>query len=84
MFLVSDDGNRATIDIATSEDGISWDRRGSTLRLGRRQHGRSRVRSPAILRLRDGHLRLWYSARVTGVPVDGWQLWTTDFVKTTA
>lgn len=84
MFYVSDDGARATIDLATSADGVTWDRRGSTLRLGRRHHDRSRVRSPAILRRHDGRLQLWYSARTTGDPPNGCRLWCTDFVKGTS
>jgi predicted GH43/DUF377 family glycosyl hydrolase len=81
MFFVSDDGADTTIDVATSEDGVSWDRRGSTLRLGRNHKGRTRVRSPAVLRLRDHRLRLWYSARTTDDPADGCRLWSTDFTK---
>jgi predicted GH43/DUF377 family glycosyl hydrolase len=81
MFFVSDDGARATVDIATSDDGVSWDRRGSTLRLGRRHNDRSQLRSPAVLRLRDHHLRLWYAARTTGDPANGCRLWSADFAK---
>lgn len=84
MFYVNDDGSRATIDIATSTDGVAWDRRGSTLRLGPRQNDRSHIRSPAVLRLRDHHLRLWYAARLTDEPANGCRLWSTDFVKAKA
>lgn len=83
MFFVSDDSTRSTVDIATSGDGVSWDRRGSTFRLGRRHHDRSRIRSPAVLRMRDHSLRLWYAARTSGDPADGCRLWSADFVKTT-
>jgi predicted GH43/DUF377 family glycosyl hydrolase len=84
MFFVSDDGTRATVDIATSDDGVAWDRRGSTLRVGRRHHDRSHLRSPAVLRLRDHRLRLWYAARTNGDPADGCRLWSADFVKSSA
>jgi predicted GH43/DUF377 family glycosyl hydrolase len=84
MFFVSDDGTGATIDMATSDDGVTWDRRGSTLRLRRRQHDRTRIRSPAVVRLRDGHLRLWYAARTASDPVDGCRLWSADFVSAKA
>lgn len=82
MLFVSDDGTRSTIDMATSADGVSWDRRGSTLRLGHRPHDSSRIRSPVAVRLHDGCLRLWYAARTTGDVADGCRLWSADFVKT--
>jgi predicted GH43/DUF377 family glycosyl hydrolase len=82
MFFVSDDDARTSIEVATSNDGVSWARRGSTLRLGRRHHDRSRLRSPAVLRMQDRRLRLWYAARTTGDPPNGCRLWSTDFLKT--
>jgi predicted GH43/DUF377 family glycosyl hydrolase len=82
MFFVSDDDERTTVDVATSSDGITWERRGSTLRLGRRHHDRSRLRSPAVLRLQDHRLRLWYAARTKGDPPNGCRLWSADFLKT--
>jgi predicted GH43/DUF377 family glycosyl hydrolase len=84
MFFVSDDGTRATVDIATSSDGVAWDRRGSTLRVGRRHPDRSHLRSPAVLGMRDRRLRLWYAARTTDDPADGCRLWSTKFEKATA
>lgn len=81
MFFVTDDGARATIDIATSDDGVSWARRGSTVLPERRRHGPSRIRSPVVLRLRDHHLRLWYAARTVDDPANGCRLWSADFVK---
>jgi predicted GH43/DUF377 family glycosyl hydrolase len=81
MFFVSDDSKRASVEIATSDDGVSWARRGSTFRLGRRHHDRSRVRSPAVLRRHDRRLQLWYSARTTGDPADGCRLWSAEFEK---
>jgi predicted GH43/DUF377 family glycosyl hydrolase len=82
MFFVSDDSKKASVEIATSDDGVSWDRRGSTFRLGRRHHDRSRVRGPAVLRRNDRRLQLWYSARTTGDPADGCRLWSAEFEKT--
>jgi predicted GH43/DUF377 family glycosyl hydrolase len=81
MFFVSDDGDRTSIELATSDDGVSWARRGSTFKLGRRHHDRSRLRSPGVLRLHDRSLRLWYAARTKGDPPNGCHLWCADFLK---
>jgi predicted GH43/DUF377 family glycosyl hydrolase len=64
MLFVCDDGTPASIEMATSRDGVEWDRRGTTLRLG--ESGESdrmanRIGSPVAAHLQDGRLRLWYS-----------------------
>jgi len=80
MFFVSDDGQQATIDMATSDDGVSWRRRGTTLSgASRDAHLNTRLRSPCALELRDGGLCLWYAARVPGDLEDGYRLWCADF-----
>jgi predicted GH43/DUF377 family glycosyl hydrolase len=62
MFYVSEDGDRASIALATSTDGASWDRRGTTLApTGEQPEGRS-VDTPCVVRLKDGSLHMWYSA----------------------
>jgi predicted GH43/DUF377 family glycosyl hydrolase len=65
MFYGSDDGQRVSIALATSTDGVAWDRRGITLApTGEGPDGHS-VQAPCVLRLHDGSLRMWYS----GLPV---------------
>lgn len=79
MVFVCDDGIRASIDTATSRDGVSWDRRGSTLRLGHRGLRPNRIRSPNATHMNDGRLHLWYSARASGDPPGSCRLWTATF-----
>jgi predicted GH43/DUF377 family glycosyl hydrolase len=66
MFYVSDDDRRPAIQMATSEDGVSWDRRGNTLPGSGDDLDALEERSPCVLRLRDGTLRLWFASRPTG------------------
>jgi predicted GH43/DUF377 family glycosyl hydrolase len=75
MFYVSDDGARAAIDMATSDDGVTWDRRGTTLDPGHAD-AYGRVRSPSAIRLHDGRLRLWYAAQAAGEVADAYHLWS--------
>jgi predicted GH43/DUF377 family glycosyl hydrolase len=65
MFYGSDDERRVSIALATSADGVTWDRRGTTLEpSGEGPDGLS-VDAPCVLRLTDGSLRMWYA----GLPV---------------
>jgi predicted GH43/DUF377 family glycosyl hydrolase len=66
MFYVSDDASRPAIQMATSEDGISWDRRGLTLPGSGDDVDPLEERSPCVLRLRDGTMRLWFATHPTG------------------
>ena len=63
MFYASDDGGRVAIAMATSTDGLSWDRHGTTL--GPMEDGPEAggVHTPCAVRLHDGSLHLWYAAR---------------------
>jgi predicted GH43/DUF377 family glycosyl hydrolase len=82
MFYVSDDGTRTAIDMATSDNGVTWDRRGTTLAPGDVDDASGHVRSPTAIHLNDGHLRLWYASHTAGDPADGYHLWSAD--QTTA
>jgi predicted GH43/DUF377 family glycosyl hydrolase len=66
LFYVSDDGRRTSIQMATSADGLSWDRRGTTLPGSGDDVDTLDERSPCVLRLRDGTLRLWFTSRPSG------------------
>ncbi len=63
MFFVSDDDRRPTIEMATSEDGIGWNRRGTMLPGSGEDVDTLGERSPCVVRLHDGTLRLWFAAR---------------------
>jgi predicted GH43/DUF377 family glycosyl hydrolase len=65
MFYASDDGKRTQIALATSTDGIVWDRRGTILAPSGEGPDGLCVHSPCVVRLHDGSLRIWYS----GLPV---------------
>jgi predicted GH43/DUF377 family glycosyl hydrolase len=82
MFYVSDSGTRATIDMATSDDGVTWDRRGTTLSPGYPDPDHDRLRSPSVLHLHDGSLRLWYATHTVGDEADGCHLWSADLADT--
>jgi len=65
MFYASQDGDRGSIALATSADGVSWDRRGTTLApTAEEPEGRS-LDTPCVVRLRDGSLHMWYAALAT-------------------
>ena len=78
MLYLSDDGARTTIEMATSGDGVSWDRRGTTLGPGQVEDAFARLRGPSAIRLHDGRLRLWYSAHTVGDAADSCRLWSAD------
>jgi predicted GH43/DUF377 family glycosyl hydrolase len=78
MFYVSDDGARTTIDMATSDDGAVWDRRGTTLGPGLADDDHGRVQSPSAMQLHDGRIRLWYATHTVGEVADSCHLWSAD------
>jgi predicted GH43/DUF377 family glycosyl hydrolase len=78
MFYVSEAGARAAIDMATSDDGVTWDRRGTTLAPGDVGDDSGLVRSPSAIHLTDGRLRLWYATHTAGDPADGYHLWSAE------
>jgi predicted GH43/DUF377 family glycosyl hydrolase len=78
MFYVSEAGARAAIDMATSDDGVTWDRRGTTLAPGDVGDDSGLVRSPSAMHLNDGRLRLWYATHTAGDPADGYHLRSAD------
>ena len=76
MFFVSDDDRRTTIQMATSVDGVSWARQGTTLS---GDEAAISVRSPCALRLHDGTLRLWYASEPATRTGAGCRLSVADF-----
>jgi predicted GH43/DUF377 family glycosyl hydrolase len=82
MFFVSDDDRRPMIQMATSEDGVSWDRRGITLPGSDENVDTLAERSPCVVRLRDSTLRMWFAGRPTGDVGAGYVLCSADFTAT--
>lgn len=66
MFYAADKGPDVSIDLATSPDGVSWNRRGPVLRASLQTDDEAAVHTPCALRCRDGSLRLWYAALAPG------------------
>jgi hypothetical protein len=64
--------------MATSDDGVTWDRRGTTLLSADVDDDSGLVRSRSAIHLNDGRLRLWYATHTAGDPADGYQLWSAD------
>jgi len=79
MFFVSDDGRRLAIQMATSEDGVSWNRRGNTLPGSGDDVDTLEERSPCMLRMSDGTLRLWFASRPTGDVPAAYRLCSANF-----
>jgi hypothetical protein len=64
-FFASDVGGPIRIAMATSSDGLSWDRRGTVLEPeGEGPDGLS-VHTPCVVRLHDGSVGMWYA----GIPI---------------
>jgi hypothetical protein len=78
MFDVSDDDHQTLVALATSVDGLNWDRRGTTI--APRHNGDRGVRSPCAARGRNGIVRLWYAAPNSSLPAASDRIWTADAV----
>jgi predicted GH43/DUF377 family glycosyl hydrolase len=79
MFYASDSGAGVNIAMATSADGLSWDRHGTTLEAtgdGAEAYG---VHTPCAVRLRDGSLNLWYAGLATGDTNLGYRICSARF-----
>ena len=62
MFYATEDSGRTCIALATSSDGMSWDRRGMVLEPADHGPATRSVHTPCAVKLRDGSLRMWYAA----------------------
>jgi predicted GH43/DUF377 family glycosyl hydrolase len=61
MMYTLEAGGNVAIALATSADGISWDRRGSVLPSAAGSGTALQVHTPCVVRLLDGSLRMWYA-----------------------
>lgn len=80
MFYASDDGRQVSVDLATSRDGMSWERRGVTLAPSGRGPDGLGAHSPCVVRLSDGSLRMWYAGLQLGDTQLAYQICTARFV----
>jgi predicted GH43/DUF377 family glycosyl hydrolase len=66
LFYASDAGGSVRIALATSHDGVSWNRRGTVLAPAADGPDSAGVHSPCLLRRRDGSLEMWYAGLAAG------------------
>ena len=66
MFYASDDGDQVRIAMATSADGLAWDRHGTTLEATGDGPDAHEVHTPCAVRRHDGSLHLWYAGLEAG------------------
>jgi predicted GH43/DUF377 family glycosyl hydrolase len=64
-FYASDVGGPIRIALASSSDGLSWDRRGTVLEPSGQGPDGSSVHTPCVVRLHDGSVGMWYA----GIPI---------------
>jgi predicted GH43/DUF377 family glycosyl hydrolase len=79
MFYVSDDGHRSSIAMATSSDGLSWNRHGTTLEAAGEGPEARGVHTPCAVRCNDGSLRMWYAGLAAGDTSLGYQICSARF-----
>jgi predicted GH43/DUF377 family glycosyl hydrolase len=66
MFYASENGQQSSVALATSADGVEWERRGIAVTASDDDPDTWAVTAPCVVRLRDGSLRMWYSRRPWG------------------
>jgi predicted GH43/DUF377 family glycosyl hydrolase len=66
MFYGSDTGDRVDIAMATSTDGLSWNRHGITLQATGEGAEARGVHAPCAVRCNDGSIRMWYAGLGSG------------------
>jgi predicted GH43/DUF377 family glycosyl hydrolase len=66
MFYASENDEEANIALATSAEGVEWERRGIVLSVPKSEPEALAVTAPCIVRRRDGSLHLWYARRPRG------------------
>jgi predicted GH43/DUF377 family glycosyl hydrolase len=81
MFYASDDGQRVQVALATSTDGLTWDRRGTVLAASGEGPDGLAVHAPCVVRLHDGSLRMWYAGLAVGDVDLAYRICTARFVS---
>jgi predicted GH43/DUF377 family glycosyl hydrolase len=80
MFYASDDGGTSSVAVATSADGLSWNRHGTVLAASDDSTEKGGVYSPCVVRLHDGSLRMWYAALAGSDAALAYQISSASFV----
>jgi predicted GH43/DUF377 family glycosyl hydrolase len=79
MFYASDVGGPIRIALASSSDGLSWDRRGAVLEPAGQGPDGLGVHTPCAMRFRDGSLGMWYSGMPVGDEELGYRICSARF-----
>jgi predicted GH43/DUF377 family glycosyl hydrolase len=79
MFHASEGASRVDIAMATSGDGVEWDRHGTTLQAAGEGPEARGVNAPCAVRSRDGSLRMWYAGLGAGDTTLGYQICAARF-----
>ncbi len=79
MFYASDNGERISIAMATSADGLAWDRHGTILEATGSGPEGQHVHTPCAVRCHDGSLRLWYAGLAAGDTKLGYRICSARF-----
>jgi predicted GH43/DUF377 family glycosyl hydrolase len=66
MFYASENGQQSSVALATSPDGVEWERRGIAVAATDDDPDTWAVTAPCVVRLRDGSIWMWYSRRPWG------------------
>jgi len=66
MFYASENGSQSSVALATSADGMEWERHGIVVSATDDDPDTWAVTAPCVVRLRDGSLRMWYSRQPWG------------------
>jgi predicted GH43/DUF377 family glycosyl hydrolase len=80
LFYASDDGGTSSVAVATSADGVSWNRHGTVLAASDDGAEKGGVYSPCVVRLHDGSLRMWYAALAGSDAALAYQISSASFV----
>jgi predicted GH43/DUF377 family glycosyl hydrolase len=79
MFYASDHGDRIDIAMASSPDGLEWNRHGTTLEPTGEGPDARGVHTPCAIRCHDGSLRIWYAGLAAGDDNLGYQICSARF-----
>jgi predicted GH43/DUF377 family glycosyl hydrolase len=66
MFYATENEQHCAVALATSDDGVDWERRGIAVSATDGDPDTWAVTAPCVVRLRDGALWMWYSRRPWG------------------
>lgn len=79
MFYATDAGGPIRTALASSSDGLSWDRRGLVLEPGAAGPDGFGVHTPCVLKRRDGSLEMWYAGLPVGDDGFGYRICSARF-----